>query len=380
MGAAAQLRAQAVPIERMWAGTFLLHPQAAAYVWVWSSHRPNELIQREISYTLFARLEALDSPLRRLRFGDEDVLRVRLRELESPHELADIESLRQRGYTDFYAQSLLFRDEFVGGFTWSTRAPGGFSEEDIEVLDEVLPALSAVVEPLARDLATATLLRTYLGPNASAQVLSGQVRRGDGQTIRAAIWFCDIRGFTRLTGSLDQATLLGLLSDTFEVIVEQLAAHGGEVLKFMGDGVLAIFAEDDTDDREGASRRACAAAYRATESVLHGLAGVHESRRAEGLPVAPIGVGLHHGDVMYGNIGAPARLDFTVIGMAVNIAARIEGQCARLGFDVLASRRFASRCGGPSTRVDAVALKGVDEPVELHALQFPQRPEAEPQT
>ncbi len=382
VGAVEQLRAVEVPIDRLWAGTFLLHPQAAAYVWVWSREHPRALDQREISYTLFAKLESRDSPLRRLRFGGAPALRVRLRELEAPHELRDIEALRERDFTDFYAHSLLFREEFVGGFTWSTQAPRGFTDEEIEVLEEVLPALSAVIEPLARDLATASLLRAYLGPNASAQVLSGQVRRGDGQTIRAAIWFCDIRGFTRLTGSLEQPALLSLLNDTFEVIVEQLAARGGEVLKFMGDGVLAIFAEDDqvARDHEGSARRACAAAYQATEQVLLGLAAVHERRRAAGLPVAPIGVGLHYGDVMYGNIGAPARLDFTVIGMAVNVAARIEGQCARLGRDVLASERFASRCGGPSTRVDSVALKGVAEPVELHALEFPTRAAVAPAT
>lgn len=362
-----------VPIDRLWAGTLLLHPQAAAYFWVWERDRPDEMLERELSYARFAELDDRDSPARRLRNGASSV-RARLRDRDEPHELEELETLRQRGYTDFFALPLLFRGAFAGAFTWATRAPDGFSGEHLELLEATLPALSAVVEPLAREQATATLLRTYLGPNAGEQVLSGQVRRGDGQTIRAAIWFCDIRGFTRLTGAIDQTTLLGLLSDTFEVIVKQLAAHGGEVLKFMGDGVLAIFPERRPGEvaEEGArpTARVCAAAYRATEAVLRELAAVHETRRAAGLPVAPIGVGLHHGDVMYGNIGAPARLDFTVIGMAVNVAARIEGLCGELARDVLASRRFADSCGGPTTRVGEFALKGVAERVEIYALEL----------
>jgi adenylate cyclase len=369
LGALAALKRAGITIDRMWAGTRLLHPQAAAFVWIWESERAERIVELELSYARFAALDKLDSPTKRIRLG-APFIRARLDPAGAPLEIDDLESLRLRGYTDFFALPLRFRGEFAGAFTWATRAPGGFAEDDLEVFTRVLPVLSLVFEPLARELAMSALLCAYLGRNAGSKVLSGQVRRGDGQTIRAAIWFSDLRGFTKMSDTLDQSALLSLLSDTFEVIVERLADQGGEVLKFIGDGVLAIFAEDPTiDDERERAAQACHAARRATRDVFARLSEVHAQRQTAGLPVAPIGVGLHYGDVMYGNIGAPGRLDFTVIGKAVNIAARVEGQCSRLAHRVLTSKTFAGLCGDETIAIETVALKGIAEPVELYAFE-----------
>lgn len=346
--------AEHVPIDRLWCGTTVLHPQAAAYLWIWQRDRPPTV--HELGYAQFAQMEEKDSPARRLKQGAPH---VRFRHPEG-EELPDVADLWREGFRDFYGQSMLFRGDWVGGITWATRAEGGFSSAQLQLLEQLTPALTAVIEPLARDLVTATLLRTYLGQDAGDRVSSGQVRRGDQQTLRAAVWFCDVRGFTRLSATLPLPQVLDLLNDTFEVIVNGLHAHGGQVLKFMGDGLLAVFTDGDD---EGATCRSAAAAV---TTVQRQLAELKERRSKQGLINADIGIGLHFGDVTYGNIGAPARLDFTVMGSAVNLAARVESLCGRLGVPVLGTEAFATRAKAGWTKQGEHSVKGVGEPVGVY--------------
>jgi len=341
------------PIDRLWCGTTVLHPQAAAYFWVWQ--RGSAPVERELEYARFAQLEKGDNPMHRLKCGAPH---LRFRKPEGG-ELSDIADLWRDGFRDFYGQSMLFRGEWVGGITWATRAEEGFSSDHLQFLEQLTPAITAVVEPLARDLVTGTLLRTYLGKNAGDLVSSGQVRRGDQQTLRAAVWFCDVRGFTQLSATLPRQQLLDLLNDTFEEIVQGLHCHGGEVLKFMGDGLLAVFAGDDED-------AACSNAAQAVATVQRRLVELTERRSSRGLTTADVGIGLHFGDVTYGNIGAPARLDFTVIGSAVNLAARVESLCGRLGVSVLATQAFASRANAGWVQVGEHRVKGIDTPVAVY--------------
>jgi adenylate cyclase len=351
--ALAQQVVEHAPIDRLWCGTTVLHPQAAAYLWIWQRGSPPT--ERELGYAQFARLEEKDSPARRLKQGAPH---VRFRHPEG-EELPDVADLWREGFRDLYGQSMLFRGAWVGGITWATRAEGGFTSAHLQLLEQLTPALTAVIEPLARDLVTATLLRTYLGQDAGDRVSSGQVRRGDQQTLRAAVWFCDVRGFTRLSATLPLQQVLDLLNDTFEVIVNGLHAHGGQVLKFMGDGLLAVF----TDDDEGTTCRSAAAAV---TTVQRQLAELKERRSKQGLITADVGIGLHFGDVTYGNIGAPARLDFTVMGSAVNLAARVESLCGRLGVPVLGTEAFASRANVGWTKQGEYSVKGVDGPVGVY--------------
>ncbi len=341
------------PVDRLWCGTTVLHPQGAAYLWIWQ--RDSLPKERELGYAQFAQLEAKDSPARRLKLGAPA---VRFRHPEG-EELSDVADLWREGFRDLYGQSMRFRGAWVGGITWATRAEGGFTSAHLALLERLTPALTAVIEPLARDLVTATLLRTYLGRDAGERVSSGQVRRGDQQTLRAAVWFCDVRGFTQLSTTLPRQELLDLLNDTFEEIVHGLHAHGGQVLKFMGDGLLAVLTEDD----EGA---ACRSAADAVTTVQRRLVELTVRRSKLGLTTADVGIGLHFGDVTYGNIGAPARLDFTVIGSAVNLAARVESLCGRLGVSVLGTKAFASRASAGWTKQGEHSVKGLDEPVEVY--------------
>lgn len=341
-----------LPVERLWFGTTVLHPQAAAYLWIWTPEGGSRM--RELSYALFESMGSVDSPLRRLRLGAPFVRWQR--HLEPDPDLSDIADLWAAGFQDFYGLSVLFRGDWIGGLTVATRRQGGFTESEVALLDAVRPTLSAVIEPLARDQMYATLLRTYLGEDAGGRVSAGQVRRGDQQHLRAVVWFSDVRGFTRLSVELDGAALLDLLNDVFEVVVEGLQTHGGQVLKFVGDGVLAVFPVADGD------QAACEAASRAADDVQRRLAALREHRDARGLSTADVGIGMHLGDVAYGNVGAPGRLDFTVIGSAVNLSARVEGLCGRLGRQILASDAVASQASG-WVRVGSYAVKGVVEEV-----------------
>ena len=342
-----------VPVDRLWCGTTVLHPQGAAYVWIWQRGSPPR--EHELGYDLFAKLEESDSPARRLKQGADH---VRFLHPEGA-ELPDVASLWKEGFRDLFGQSMFFRGVWVGGITWATQTEVGFNATHLQFLEQLTPALTAVLEPLTRELVTATLLRTYLGRDAGDRVYRGQVRRGDQQTLRAAVWFCDVRGFTQLSATLPQQELLDLLNDSFEMIVHGLHAHGGQVLKFMGDGLLAVFTGDD-------ERAACRNAADAVTTVQRRLSELTVRRSKQGLTTADVGIGLHFGDVTYGNIGSPSRLDFTVIGSAVNLAARVESLCGRLGVSALGTEAFVSRANAGWTKQGEHSVKGVDEPVVVY--------------
>ena len=342
-----------LPLDRLWVGTKVLHPQAAAWLFIWTPQASTQTF--ELSYDRFAKMDSVDSPAQRLRKGAPFVRYTR--RTDPKPDLSDIADLWKKGFTDFYGSSLHFRGEWVGGFTWATKALDGFSDAHIALFEGIRPVLAAVIEPLARDRVFATLLRTYLGNDAGARVAAGQVRRGDGQTLRAAIWFSDVRGFTKLSATHDRQVVLDLLNDVFEAIHAGLTAHEGQILKFIGDGVLAVF----TDRNE---RAACESAKAAALDVQERLAKLAIDRARDGRPTARAGIGLHYGEVMYGNVGAPVRLDFTVIGEAVNLAARVEGLCGTLGESILVTQAFAGRTSGWTT-AGSHELKGVPGSTEV---------------
>jgi len=347
------------PVDRVGIGTRVLHPQAAAHRWIHEHGRP--LVNRELSYAVFARMRQGDSAARRLE-GGAPVVCFHPGDTGLPEETI---ALWSRGYTELYGLSLFLRGRWAGAVTWATRSPGGFSAAHRGLFDDIMPALSAVIEPLAQELVMATLLRTYLGQDAGARVHSGAVKRGDGTTTQAVVWFSQVRGFTRLSTQLGRDALLGLLNDQFEVVVQAVEAQGGQVLKFMGDGLLAVFPQTAGDPTGG---DVCRAARSAAEELKARLRALRTRRQAAGLEVVDIRVGLHFGEVSYGNIGAPARLDFTVIGPAVNLAAQVESMCGRLGEDALATADFVRRGGGSWESRGEHVMKGLSTSVEVFAL------------
>jgi adenylate cyclase len=248
--------------------------------------------------------------------------------------------------------------------TWATDRPSGFTGAEIASLEEINPALAMVVETRAIRRITDNLLDTYLGPLAGRRVLAGQIRRAVGERLRAVIMITDMRGFTALSDRLPGDEVIELLDDYFDAIVTSVEARKGETLKFMGDGVLSIFPATDEGDFSEASAQALEAAL----TGLERLDMVNEARREADRTQVRCGIGLHVGEVNFGNVGAPARLDFTVIGPAVNLASRIEGLTKQLLRPILVSSAFARVCPRSLVSLGFHPVPGLFEPEEVFGL------------
>ena len=307
------------------------------------------------------------SPFNRMLQTGEALLRRRLNE-PSDDEFNMLPELRAAGMTDYVAIINRFAAEGALGdmdcvySSWTTHAPQGFSDEQIAALERTVPFLALAIKSVALTRVAANLMHTYLGRDAGARVLSGRIMRGVAERIEAAIWFSDLRGFTRITDTAPEQ-VIPLLNDYADAIVSAIHDHGGDVLKLIGDGTLAIFA---SDDREAACRDALGAAIAAQQ----GVAALNQERAQEGLPVTDMYLGLHIGEVFYGNVGSRERLDFTVIGPAVNETSRIAAMCRSVEQPVLVSDAFA-KVGDNARRLVSVgryALRGVERPQELFTL------------
>ncbi len=297
---------------------------------------------------------------------DDEMRRVRIAE-ESPASAdPEIAALAESGATDYLACPVVCGDGQRHRVAWATEIAGGFAEDDIAALTELAAGLAGPLETLVTRQTASVLLETYLGRRSGARVLAGEIHRGSGETINAVLWLSDLRGFTALSEQLPSNKTIDLLNAHFERLVGPIKAFRGEVLKFIGDGLLAIFPIEDDD-----SGRAATAALNAVRAARAGMAALAGERKAAGEPAPDFGVALAIGDVVYGNIGAPDRLDFTVIGPTVNAASRIEPLCKTLGCPVLASDGFAAAAalaGHEMTSIGRHALRGIDAPAELFTL------------
>src|SRR5262245_7007167 len=243
--------------------------------------------------------------------------------------------------------------------SWATRSPDGFSDEEMAALERLVPYLALAIKSVSLARMTGTLMETYLGRDAGQRVLAGRILRGVADTIQAVVWFSDLRGFTRITDTAPEQ-VIPLLNDYAEVIVSEIHDHGGDVLKLIGDGTLAIFTAEDRT-------QACTAALSAAIAAREGIAALNARREADGKPVTDMYLGLHVGEVFYGNVGSHERLDFTVIGPAVNEVSRIAAMCRSVDQPVLMSAAFADveAVKRHVVSVGRYALRGVSEPQEL---------------
>ena len=309
------------------------------------------------------------SPFYRLVQSGEPSLRRRMN-AESEAEFPVFADMIAAGMTDYVAIVNRFAAEGIIGemdcvySSWATAVPQGFRDADVADLQRLMPLLALAVKSASLARIARTLVETYLGRDAGRRVLSGRIARGVADRIETVLWFSDLRGYTRITDTASPEEIIPLLNDYAEAIVSAIHAEGGEVLKLMGDGTLAIFA---AEDREEACRAALAAARGARRSV----AELNQRRLAASLPITDMYLGLHLGEVFYGNVGSKERLDFTVVGPAVNEASRIAGLCRSVERPVLLSAAFAAAAGEARSRLVSVgryALRGVGRAQELYTL------------
>ena len=297
----------------------------------------------------------------------ESYLRRRLN-ATTKDEFSVLSDLLATGMTDYVAIISRFAAERVIGemdgvySSWSTRVPGGFSDSQVVALQRIAPYFALTIKSVSLAHMTGTLMETYLGRDAGQRVLSGRIVRGIAERIDAVVWFSDLRGFTRITDTTPEQ-VIPLLNDYSDAIVSAIHEHGGDVLKLIGDGTLAIFT---AKDRSHACGAALSAAIAARESIVK----LNRSRTADGKPTTDMYLGLHVGEVFYGNVGSRERLDFTVVGPAVNEASRIAAMCRSVDQPILMSSAFAD-VGEIKRRLVSVgryALRGVAHPRELFTL------------
>jgi len=251
-------------------------------------------------------------------------------------------------------------------FSFVTDRPGGFADADIEVLHGLLPLFALGVKATTMRSVGRGLLSTYLGQDPADRVLHGTIFRGDVERVDAVLFYADLRGFTHLADVMSGKDLVSMLDDYFDCMARPVVSRGGEILKFMGDGLLATFGIGGTSRAE-----ACRLALDAANEALATVATLNAARAAAGTPFAGLDLALHIGELLYGNVGTDARLDFTVIGPAVNEASRIELLCKSLGYNLLISERFAAAAGDSRRRLSSVGrhrLRGVREDTELFTL------------
>ena len=350
-----------------------LHPVHEGRVFHWRDRDPTEISMREYGRTNRggeAQESWRNSPFYKMLSSDADMMRI---QMDDPQydESGFVKEMREEGHVEW----LLLLDRFneagsIGELdclfsSFSTRQPEGFTEDQVATLTRLAPVLGLAIKAVSLGRIAETLVETYLGRDPGRRVLSGRIERGIADRIEAALWFSDLRSYTRITGAASPDQIIPFLNDYADAIISSVEDAGGDVLKLIGDGTLAIFTADTLAE-------ACCAAIRAEELVRERVAILNASRNASELPTTEPYLGLHVGEVFYGNIGSDSRLDFTVVGPAVNEAARIAAMCRSADRNVLTSAAFAAAVDSEDREalvsVGRYALRGIERPQELFTL------------
>lgn len=364
--------AAGLPLSKSFVMIDTLHPLHESRAYYWDEDPSVDFRQEE--YDSSGDADGLEqwlrSPFFQMLKRRETTMRCRLHAGETGGFPA-VDELREAGQTDYLAIVYRVRNavriENVDAFyaRWTTARPGGFSDEEVEQLTRLAPILGLAIRSASQASLAKTLVEAYLGRDAGKRVLNGSIRRGQVQKINAVLWFSDMTGYTRLSETVGSDQVIPLLNDYAEAVISAVQAAGGDVLKLIGDGTLAIFAGAKPPD-------ACKAAMRAERDLRERLADLALRRQRAGQTVADIHLGLHVGDVFYGNIGSPTRLDFTVVGQAVNEVSRISTMCQSAGRNTLCSEEFVGLLSGAQREsmvsVGRYALRGVGRATELYTI------------
>lgn len=352
-----------LPIDRITTGIPMLHPQIASSSVVWEPARLAH--ERQWQMTSLTRSMYERSPLYVVYRGDGPV-RAKVTPEPQSDEFPIIQDLREEGFTDYIALPAPFSDGTIKAMTFATRQECGFKDAEIAALQVLMPHFAYLLEIQTLRRTARVLLDTYVGRISGQRVLQGQIKRGQGEDLRAIIWFSDLRGFTELSDALSNEALIALLNDYFGALTRAVEEQQGETLKFIGDAMLAIYPIATASSGRKAAQRALASA----RSAQARIAEINLARKSAGQAVIQWGLALHVGEVHYGNIGGETRLDFTVIGPAVNLAARLQSLSARLGEGCVISDDFAALLRDRSELRDLGAhdLKGIADKRQVFGL------------
>ena len=356
-----RLVAAGAPLARFRLGLQAIHPQYRTMGFEWRRDT-GQVTQAGRPHGIETTPDYIGSPIQELADTGRPV-RYRLDKL-GPENHSVLHELAAIGGTDYYATPMKVVHGRSPALTFMTDRPEGFRDSDIEKFHRLIDYIAPIAESHIGYGVSTTLLDTYLGRIVGEQILGGSIRRGDGREINAVLWFSDLRDFTGLNERMAPADLLELLNNYLQLVGDALKANGGEILKFIGDGVMAYFPAEDALFLPIVTNSAIAAA----RQLIDDIGAANEARATGGHDPVRFGIGLHVGPVTFGNIGTEDRLDFTVIGPAVNRAARLENLTKELGVPVLASSEFNAVSTVPLKSLGKHTLRGVPEPVEVFTL------------
>lgn len=358
-----QMNKHGASIDRLMVSLLTLNPQlvGTSETWLKSTDMTTRI---DASHGVRTSERYIGSPLASI-YETHKRVRQRLDDLPEDAHRAYTE-LAEEGYTDYVALPILFGEVAEPGaaIIISTKRKGGFSDQHIESFRRIRDYLAPVLEVHALRHISRSLMTTYVGKRTSEKVLAGMIKRGDADIINAALWFSDLRNFTHLTETLPAEQILVLLNEYFEFVSAAVTARGGEILRFIGDAMLIVFPIDDNM----CDQTACNAAIDAAIDAYDTLETLNHQRRRHGQPEIEFGVGLNIGEVIYGNVGAPDRLDFTVMGPAVNRTARLESLTKEFDCNILFSKTFAELIEVPSQFLGDHEMRGIAGPQPVYAL------------
>ena len=366
-----RLVAAGVPLMRVMINVRTIHPEILSNAYRWSRGETAVVLNR--GHDVLNDPMYLDSPFKVIHDGAGGIRR-RLSDPRVKLDFKILQELKDEGITDYLVVPLVFSDGTINAASFSADGPEGFATEQLALIYDVLPILSLILEVQATHRMTMTLLDTYIGHHAGERVLMGQILRGTGETIHAVVAYSDLRGFTAMSAAKPRDEIIALLNDYFECVIGAVHDHGGQVLKLIGDGMLAIFPLGDAAFQPYVCRSALDAAADAERAI----AALNERRKEAGKPPIRFGFALHMGDVMYGNIGSPNRLDFTAIGEAVNCAARVEELSARIGESIVVTEAVATASGRELEPLGAHRLRGFAVPQTLFTIPHSERDASKP--
>jgi adenylate cyclase len=352
--------AAGLPLWRVGVFVRTLHPEIYGRNFIWKPGAEVEV--GTVDFNILQSPDFHSSPLI-IVFQQGLEVRARVDDVMSKR-FPIVDELRAEGVTDYLALPLPFIGGTVNASSWTTKQPGGFTDEQLAALRSLAKPLARVVEILSLNRMAASLLDTYVGNSAGERIMGGQIRRGHTETMNAAIWLSDLRGFTALSDRLPAETVVDILNHYFDCQVAAIKKHGGDVLKYMGDGLLAVF---PIDEYVGDDKQVCS-------NVLE---AAHESRASVADMQYPVGdtverfrfgLALHVGRILYGNIGGGNRLDFTCIGPAVNLAARLEKIASQTKRTIVASEGFAGICRGGWSDLGEFPVAGFAKAARVYGL------------